>query len=130
VRGTTRRRDEADVPAGRSPAKPGGDAGHARAHRRLVLETPRPENGGQRGAIDAHALDPAFGDAHGDVAADGTDQPLQIAHAGLARVVADDRPDGVLGDLALLCGQAVRFELALEQIAPGDFELLVLGVTG
>ena len=27
-------------------------------------------------------------------------------------------------------GQAVRFELALEQIAPGDFELFVLGVTG
>src|SRR3989442_12589632 len=64
------------------------------------------------------------------MAADGADQPFQIAHARLARVVADDRPDGVLGDLAPLRGQAVRFELALEQIAPGDFELFVLGVTG
>src|SRR5262249_37943973 len=64
------------------------------------------------------------------VGADGADQPLQIAHASLARVVADDRPDGVLGDLALLRRQAVRFELALEQVAPGDFELFVLGVTG
>src|SRR6516164_8192012 len=125
-----RRLDEQDVAPGRRPGKPSGDAGHARAHRHLVLETPRPENDGQRGAIDAHALDPALGDAHGDMAADRTDQPLQIANARFARVVADDRPDGVLGDLALLRGQAVRFELALEQIAPGDFELFVLGVSG
>ena len=33
----------------------------------------------------------ALGDAHGDVAADRADQALQIAHARLARVVADDR---------------------------------------
>src|SRR5262249_62370122 len=124
-----RRLDEEDVAAGRRPGQPGGDAGHARAHRRLVLETPRSENRGQRGAVDTHALDAALGDAHGDMAADGVRQPLQAAHAGLARVVADDGPDGVLGDLALLRRQAVGFELALEQIAPGDFQLFVLPLT-
>src|SRR6516225_3152183 len=112
----------------RVTSKPSCDAGHARAHRHLVLETPRPENGGQRGVIDAHALDAALGDAHGDMAADRADQPFQIAHARFARVVADDRPDGVLADLALLRGQPVRFELALEEIAPGDLELFVLGI--
>ena len=44
----------------------------------------------------------ALGDAHGDVPAHRTDLAFQIAHAGLARVVADDGADGVLGDLALL----------------------------
>ena len=38
--------------------------------------------------------------------------------------------DGVLGDLALLGGEAGRLELALEQIALCDLELFVLGVTG
>src|SRR5262249_61549685 len=96
--GTPRRLDKEDVTAGRRPGKPGGDAGHARAHRRLVLETPRPENRGQRSAVDAHALNAAFSDAHGDMTADSADQPLQTAHASLARIVADDRPDGVLAD--------------------------------
>ena len=42
----------------------------------------------------------AFGDAHGDVAADRADLALEIAHAGLPRVVADDGADRVLVDLA------------------------------
>ena len=61
-----------------------------------------PRIGGERRLVDAHALGAAFGDAHGDVPADRADVPFQIAHAGLARVVADDRPDRVVGDLALL----------------------------
>ena len=71
-----------------------------------------------------------FRDAHGDVAADRADQPLEVAHAGLARVVADDGADRVVVDLALLGRQAGGLELALEQIAPRDLQLLVLGVAG
>ena len=37
---------------------------------------------------------------------------------------------GVLGDLALLGREAVGLELALHEIAPGDLELLLLGVAG
>ena len=42
------------------------------------------------------------GDAHGDVAADGADQPLQIAVAGLARVVEDDLLQRGVRDAKLL----------------------------
>jgi hypothetical protein len=61
----------------------------------------------QVGRVDAHAGDAAFGDAHGDVAADAADLALEVAHAGLARVVADDRQQRLVGDLALLGRQAV-----------------------
>jgi hypothetical protein len=37
----------------------------------------------------------AFGNAGGDMAADGADLALEIADAGLARVVADDGADRV-----------------------------------
>ena len=69
-------------------------------------------------------------DAHCDMAAGGADQALQVAHAGLTRVVADDRADRVLGDFALVGREAGLLELTPEQIALGDFELFVLGVTG
>jgi hypothetical protein len=85
-----------------------------------LLEPPRPENGGQSAAVDAHALDAAFGDAHGDMAADGADQPLQIAHAGLVRVVADDRPDGVLGALDDLHAVAHGAGNGIEPVGGGD----------
>src|SRR5712672_1791214 len=58
------------------------------------------------------------------------DQPFQVAHAGLARVVADDDADRVLGDLALLRCEAARRELAFEQVALRDLKLFLLGVAG
>ena len=64
------------------------------------------------------------------MAADGADTALEIAHAGFARVVADDGAKRIFCDLALRGRQSGRFELALEQIALGDLELLLLGVAG
>ena len=128
--GNARRFDEQNIAAGRRPGEPGRNARHAGAHGDFVLETRRAEDRRQRRAVDAQALDAALRDAHRDMAADRADMALEIAHAGLARVVANDRADGVFGDLALLGLEAVGLELALDQIALRDFELLVLGVAG
>src|SRR3546814_15116068 len=51
-----------------------------------------------------------------------------VAHAGLAGVVAHDRADRLFGETRLLRLEAVRLELALDQVALGDLDLLVLGV--
>ena len=41
-----------------------------------------------------------------DLAADVADFALQVAHAGFARVGADQRGDGVVGELEVLVGQS------------------------
>ncbi len=82
--------DEEDVAADRRPGEPGRDARHARAHRHLVLELQRPEHGRKLVLADADRAALALGDAHGRVAQRLADLALEIAHAGFARVVADD----------------------------------------
>ena len=49
----------------------------------------------------------ALGDLHRDAAQGRADLALEVAHAGFARVVADDREERVVGDLGLLGGEAV-----------------------
>ena len=80
--------------------------------------------------LDPHALGVALGDAHGHAMQDRAKLALEIAHAGLPRVVADDGADRVLLDLGLLGREAGGRELARHQIALGDLDLLVLGVAG
>jgi hypothetical protein len=53
---------------------------------------------------------------------------LELAHAGLARVVGDDRAQRVVGDVDLVLAQAVALELRGQQVVAGDGDLLVLGV--
>ena len=62
------------------------------------------------------------------LAADGADDLLQFAHAGLARVVADDVADRFLGELDLLRRDAVLLDLARNQVAVGDVHLLLFAV--
>src|SRR5690606_30346857 len=64
-----------------------------------------------------------------DLAADRRDLTLEIAHARLARVVADDVENRLVGDLELVLLQAVLPHLLRNQVAARDVELLVLGVT-
>ena len=54
------------------------------------------EDGVQLIDADPHALGVALGDAHGDAMQDRAKLALEIAHAGLPRVVADDGADRVL----------------------------------
>ena len=86
--GRARRLDEQDVAADRRPGEAGGDAGDAGAHRHLALELGGPEHGGEIVDIDTDRSAFAFGDAHGGVAQGLADLALEVAHAGLARVVA------------------------------------------
>ena len=65
-----------------------------------------------------------------DFARHVADFALQIAHAGFARVVLDQRRKAVVLELDLLVGQARRFHLLLHQKALGDFQLFELRITG
>ena len=58
------------------------------------------------------------------------DLALQVPHAGLARVVADQVAQRVVGDVPLVGLQAVRLGLLGDQVALGDLDLLILGVAG
>ena len=62
----------------------------------------------------------ALGDLAGDLAADRADLALQLADAGLARVVGDDRPQGRIGERDPRRRQAVALDLARHQVALGD----------
>ena len=58
------------------------------------------------------------------------DRAFEIAHAGLARVIGDDRMHGGVAEVALLGVEAIRFELTLDQIAPRDLGFLGFRVAG
>ena len=89
--GDAGRLDEQDVAADRRPGEPGRDAGDAGAHRHLALEPARPEDLVQILGRDADLGRAALGDLHRGAAQRRADLALEVAHAGLARVVADDR---------------------------------------
>ena len=72
----------------------------------------------------------ALGDLHRRRAQRGADLALEVAHARLARVVADDRLQRIVRDRDLIILQTVGLELALHQISFRDLELLLLGVPG
>ena len=58
------------------------------------------------------------------LARQSADLALQLAHAGLAGVAGDDLAHRVVGDHDLLVGEAGLFDLARNQVALGDLELL------
>ena len=63
-----------------------------------------------------------------DLAADRADLALELADAGLARVAGDDLAQRRVGDLRPGPLQPVALDLARDEVALGDLELLVLGV--
>ncbi len=72
----------------------------------------------------------ALGDTHRGVAKHRADFSFQIAYAGFARVVADDGANRGVADVRLPGAEAVRLQLALDQIAACDLRLFLLGVAG
>ena len=120
--------DEDDLAAGRRPHQAGRDARTVDALRDLVEETALAERGAHLLLV-VHALEALAGRDLGHVAADqGGDLALQVAHAGLARVLADDQTERFLRDRDLAGMQAVREHLLGDQEALGDLHLLLLGV--
>ena len=122
--------DEQDVAAHRRPGEPSRHAGNAGAQRHLALEPARAEDARHVGRLDVHVFRLTTGDAHGGIAHDGADLALEIAAAGLPRVATHDRGERLVGEAQLLRLEAVRPELALDQVAFGDLELFFLGVAG
>src|SRR5688572_12254015 len=84
----------------------------------------------QVGRVDRKLAGETLGDLHSRVPQHRADLALEVAHAGLARVVADDRLQRLVRKLDLRDLEAVRLELALHEVALRDLELLFLGVAG
>ena len=55
---------------------------------------------------------------------------LQTTHTRFAGVVTDNAHDGRVFDSNLALLEAIALDLLLQQVALGDVELLILGVTG
>ena len=76
-----------------------------------------------------HHMGPLLADDLDDaLAADRADLALQVAHAGLARVVLNDLAHGVVGEGHLLVLETVGLELPRDQVTLGDLQLFVFGV--
>ena len=118
------RLDEQDVAADRRPGEPGRHARDAGPHRDLVLERRRAQNAQEIAGGDRDRAALAFRDPHRGLAQHPADLALQASNAGLPRIVLDDRPDRVIGDLNLVRLEAVRVQLASDKIAARDLELL------
>ena len=122
-----RRLDEEHLAAHRRPRQAGGDPRDLRAPALLGEYPPRaqmlPRPLGRNGDL---ALGLALGDLACDLAADRADLALEVADAGLARVLVDDRPQRGVGECDLPALQAVGLDLAGDEVALGDVKLLVL----
>src|SRR5262249_22263026 len=119
-----RRLDEQDVAAHGGPGETGGDARHARSHRHLALELARAQDARAVGGVDTYRALRALGEAHRGIAQGLADLSLQAAHTGLARVVLYDGAQRIVGDLDLVRLEPVGLELALDEIAPRNLQLL------
>ncbi len=73
-------------------------------------------------------LDRAARDARRRLAQQRPELALEVAHARLAGVLADDRAQHVVADRHLVGAQAVALELALPQVVAADGDLLLDGV--
>ena len=87
-----------------------------------------PEPVAQLRVVDADLLEPSRRHLGRRLAADIREPALEPAHAGLARVLADDGAQQLVGQRQLRTPQAVGLELLREEVALRDPELLVLGV--
>src|SRR3954464_6880262 len=89
-----RRLDEEDVASDRSDGQPGCDSGIGGAPAHLAGEPARPEPLANALLVDADLRLLALGDLAGRLAAEIGDPPLEVAHAGLAGVLARDELQG------------------------------------
>ncbi len=124
------RLDEEDLAAGAGDGQPGGDARLAGAALDLVVDALGPQDLADLVGPHHDRRVVALGHPAGDPARDGGEPPLELAHPGLAGVLGDHGADAVVGDLEEPLRQPGRLDLARQQVAAGDVELLLLGVAG
>ena len=110
--------DEEDVAAGRSPGQSNHDSGTLGARRDLGIDADldAAQHLLHHLAGDHQLFGLALDDAARLLAADGSDLPLQAAHSGLARVVADQEADRVRRKLDLLRSETVLLGLPPDQV--------------
>ena len=104
------RLDEEDVAAHGGEREAGGDAGIGRALARLRLELAPAEPGAHAPLVDAARFSLLPSAISRPPSADRCDLALEVAHAGLAGVLADDEPQRLVGEGELLprSGRAPR----------------------
>ena len=128
VAGHARGLDEQDVAADRRPGEAGRDAGHAGAHRHLGLELARRRGSPRRSAASiAHAAS-ASPSAMRTAAwrSSVADLALEVAHAGLARVVVDDRARSASSVIShCSASRPVAASWRGTQVAARDLQLLL-----
>ena len=77
-----------------------------------------------------HGVGRALGVLARDLADDAGDLALEVAQAGLARVLADELLERLVAERDVLRRHAVVLELARDQVPARDVELLLLDVAG
>ena len=122
--------DVKDLAAGFGPCQTGGHAGGKLPARLLARKAPRPKPIDHVIGTDGDGLRMTFGMAHRNFARDPADGAFELAHAGLARVLRDDRLQRLFGDDAILGFESGFLELTWNQIALGDFNFLFFAVAG
>ena len=126
------RLDEQDLAADRRPGQPGRHAGLLGAAPLLGEEARACRAALARACAEivTFACRLALGDLASDLAADRADLALQVSHPGLARVLVGDRPKRRVAERDLASREPVLLDLAGDQVALGDVDLLVERVAG
>ena len=120
------RLDEEDVAAGAGHREAGGDTRDRGALDRLLEEALAPERLAQRiGVEDDRPLGLARGDPGRGAAQQLAQLALELAHAGLAGVLGDHGAQDLVADLDLVGLEPVALQLARQQVAAGDRQLLL-----
>src|ERR1700691_2324933 len=128
--GHDHRLDRQQFAADLGPGQPGGDADQIGLLHLAVTEAADAGVFLQVPARDRDALQLAHQDFLDRLARDIGEFALEIPDAGLARVVADEILQRVVGDRPFRRLKAMRLDLFRYQVAPRDLDLFVLGVAG
>ena len=122
-----------DFAANFRPSQSGCQANFAFGRDTLLAELDWPQH--FLHAISADHIFKTFLDVFGDelashLAAAGTNLAFQIAHAGFARIVANNFQNTLVGEIKLFRTEAIGVRLLCHQVSFGDFEFFALGITG
>ena len=122
--------DEQDVATDRRPCEPRGDTGGAGAQCHLGFVFACPEDLAHGVCVHVDFRRAALRDPHRDIAQYRADLPLEIAHAGLARVVGHDLDERIVSYGHLFLVEPVGAQLPVDQIAAADLQLFLLRIAG
>src|ERR1700722_1675250 len=128
--GHDHRFDRQQLAADLGPGQPGCDADQIGLLHLAIAEAANAGVFLQIPARDRDALQLAHQDFLDRLAGKIGELALEIPDAGLARVIADEILQRVVGDRPFRRLEAVRLDLLRNEVAPRDLDLFVLGVTG